>query len=159
MGVKRVYLCLMRPYKEWCVEGRCRTDPEAKEEFIQNSRKQKQYCIGCPVLNECFQYAILYEEHGVWGGATEAEREAIIKGSPLLQKIIRREAAQQGILEDRYSIVQYWETIQKAREIRRDQRYLQIQEESVPQQSEEEFLEPLEELSIPQEFEPETISL
>lgn len=154
MGVKRVYLCLMRPYKEWCVEGKCRTDPEAKEEFIQNSRKQKQYCIGCPVLNECFQYAILYEEHGVWGGATEAERAAILKGSPLLQKTIRREAVQLGILEDRFSIVQYWETIQKARQLKDRE-----QTRSDYEQVREEALKQLEELSTPQEFEPETISL
>jgi hypothetical protein len=34
-------------------------------------------CVNCPVLKECFNYAVVHEEWGFWGGASPAERERI----------------------------------------------------------------------------------
>ena len=33
-------------------------------------------CHMCPVRSECFEYAVKYEENGIWGGSTEKERRA-----------------------------------------------------------------------------------
>ena len=37
-------------------------------------------CEGCPVTNECLEYALLHRiEQGVWGGASERERRRILR--------------------------------------------------------------------------------
>lgn len=33
-------------------------------------------CDDCPVAQDCLEYALIYEEQGVWGGTTEKERDA-----------------------------------------------------------------------------------
>ena len=48
------------------------TDEEADE--------AKAVCAECPVQTECLEHAIGHREHnGVWGGATERERQRIIR--------------------------------------------------------------------------------
>jgi WhiB family redox-sensing transcriptional regulator len=48
------------------------TDEEADE--------AKAVCAECPVQGECLEHAIGHREHnGVWGGATERERQRIIR--------------------------------------------------------------------------------
>lgn len=38
-------------------------------------------CSGCPVVRDCLRHALqVPETHGVWGGTTPAEREAILLG-------------------------------------------------------------------------------
>lgn len=40
----------------------------------------KQVCNRCPVIGECLQFALVFDEHeviGVWGGTTGAERRRI----------------------------------------------------------------------------------
>lgn len=40
----------------------------------------KEVCGGCPVQETCLEHAIDNREHnGVWGGATERERQRIIR--------------------------------------------------------------------------------
>lgn len=34
-------------------------------------------CAECPVLAECFNYALHHEEHGFWGGTSAREREVL----------------------------------------------------------------------------------
>lgn len=48
---------------------------------IQNSYLRK-ICLGCPVLQECREWAILHETQGFWGGLTPIERESerVIRG-------------------------------------------------------------------------------
>lgn len=144
----------MRAYEEWFPEAVCRIEP-AKTEFIKKSKSVKQYCEECPVKGECLEYAILYSEHGVWGGTTDVERERVIEGSPRLVLILTQEAQKLGILEHRYAIAQYFETLQKARGIRNVQRHSPIVSDVAPPQVEEELLEPPEGWSIQQEFEHE----
>jgi len=44
----------------------------------------KRVCAGCPVRIECADYAIRAREpYGVWGGLSEADREAIYAQIPL----------------------------------------------------------------------------
>ena len=39
----------------------------------------KLICRGCPVLDECREYALeTVEEHGVWGGLNERERRRLL---------------------------------------------------------------------------------
>ena len=48
------------------------TDEEADE--------AKAVCFACPVQGDCLEHAIGNREHnGVWGGATERERQRIIR--------------------------------------------------------------------------------
>jgi WhiB family redox-sensing transcriptional regulator len=75
---------------EWRERGACRTaDPELfygpdGERGNSNARNERQaaakaVCGGCPVLVECRRYALdTREEHGVWGGLDEDEREAAL---------------------------------------------------------------------------------
>lgn len=40
--------------------------------------KAKAVCAKCPVIKECLEFAITTgQDHGVWGGLTEAERKDI----------------------------------------------------------------------------------
>ena len=40
-----------------------------------NMRKAIAICKQCPIINECLNYALRNETHGVWGGLREVERE------------------------------------------------------------------------------------
>lgn len=42
--------------------------------------RARKICQGCPILQQCLDYAIVnHEEHGVWGGASERERRRLRK--------------------------------------------------------------------------------
>lgn len=71
-----------RPDRSWVHVAACRgldptifypaTDEEAEE--------AKGICAVCPVQGDCLEHAIGHREHnGVWGGATERERQRIIR--------------------------------------------------------------------------------
>ncbi|MFZ4668462.1 MAG: WhiB family transcriptional regulator [Microthrixaceae bacterium] len=66
----------------WAGEAACRgLDPmifyPATDEEADTA---KEICAGCPVQIECLEHAIGEREHnGVWGGATERERQRIIR--------------------------------------------------------------------------------
>ena len=68
--------------RDWVSRSACRgldttifypaTDEEADD--------AKAVCGQCPVQEECLEHAIGHREHnGVWGGATERERQRIIR--------------------------------------------------------------------------------
>jgi WhiB family transcriptional regulator, redox-sensing transcriptional regulator len=43
-----------------------------------STREAKEVCRGCPVCEDCLEYAIVVaEKHGVWGGKSERERRVI----------------------------------------------------------------------------------
>lgn len=116
----RGYLFLMRAYKEWWPQRVCNTD-EAYDLFNTKPRKAKdQFCSSCPVKRDCLNYALLYKEHGVWGGTTETDRNLILSRAPQLQDLLKIEAIQLGILEHRYTIDQYWESVREARKFARE---------------------------------------
>lgn len=66
------------------------TDEEADE--------AKDVCARCPVLDDCLEHAISNREHnGVWGGATERERQRIIRRRRRMRAIgAKAEAATDG---------------------------------------------------------------
>jgi WhiB family redox-sensing transcriptional regulator len=47
--------------------------PEAYEQ----NEKAKKVCRDCPVIRDCFNWAMRNREKGVWGGASEVERDRI----------------------------------------------------------------------------------
>lgn len=63
--------------------------PDGEDMPLHEQRDAALFCnTACAVQAECLKYAIdLGEEHGVWGGTTEAERR------PLLRKERKRRRA------------------------------------------------------------------
>ena len=67
---------------DWSTQAACRgLDPlifyPATDEEAEVA---KAVCATCPVQEECLEHAIERREHnGVWGGATERERQRIIR--------------------------------------------------------------------------------
>lgn len=55
---------------------------------------QKQFCKDCPVINQCLEYAMKVDVHGVWGGTTYYERKQI-------RRQLGLKAEQIGRYEDR----------------------------------------------------------
>jgi WhiB family transcriptional regulator, redox-sensing transcriptional regulator len=111
-GVKRGYLCLMRGIQEWRVEAVCHSQANS-EIFKSNPKRAKRICNSCPVASECFQYALIYGEWGIWGGTTFKERQMMVRSSPQLQADLIRQAKSQGLYEDRFSIVDYLDRSRK----------------------------------------------
>lgn len=66
----------------WQIDGACR-DKDSNL-FFDNSEslsvgaQAKRICSGCPVLEQCREYAVdAAEPYGVWGGLTPPERERV----------------------------------------------------------------------------------
>lgn len=62
---------------DWMDSGDCAsTDPELFfPEKGGTVRQPKRVCAGCPVKDECLEYALDNgETHGIWGGYTAMER-------------------------------------------------------------------------------------
>jgi WhiB family transcriptional regulator, redox-sensing transcriptional regulator len=52
---------------------------EPKHERLAREQRAKAICRGCPVRQECLDYALrIREPHGIWGGLNEAERRALL---------------------------------------------------------------------------------
>lgn len=102
-GCQGGYLCHVRGYREWYSEAACRQNIESIKTFDTNPRKARKTCRSCPVAGDCLAYAIIYDEHGVWGGMTEDERHNMLKRNPLMQLSLQREARALGIFENRFS--------------------------------------------------------
>ena len=66
----------------WMADGNCRLHPPATffpSDGVGVDRARK-ICRGCPVLNQCLEYALEARiDHGVWGGCSERERRRILK--------------------------------------------------------------------------------
>lgn len=72
---------------DWALQGACNhADPELffpvgnGYHALAQVEQAKAYCAACPVRAECLSFALSSGvEHGVWGGTTEEEREAVIR--------------------------------------------------------------------------------
>lgn len=42
---------------------------------IEYAPEQKQFCQDCPIIAECYDYALRVDVRGVWGGTTHYERK------------------------------------------------------------------------------------
>jgi WhiB family transcriptional regulator, redox-sensing transcriptional regulator len=68
----------------WRVAARCRT-ADAEGLFVTGAqqREAREFCFACPVRTECLAHALDQRiEFGVWGGTTERERRALLRGRP-----------------------------------------------------------------------------
>ena len=73
---------------EWQLLGACRGEdselffhPEGERGPRRAARETaaKQVCGRCPVVAECLAHSLAtHESYGVWGGLSEAEREAVL---------------------------------------------------------------------------------
>jgi len=63
---------------DWNELASCRNKPEIVSDFFAPTPPQsvKEMCERCPVLKECYNYALHNEMYGYWGGSTEKERYA-----------------------------------------------------------------------------------
>jgi WhiB family redox-sensing transcriptional regulator len=53
---------------------------ERKEQKDAREGQAKRICAGCPVREECLDYALrIREPHGIWGGLNEMERRALLR--------------------------------------------------------------------------------
>jgi WhiB family transcriptional regulator, redox-sensing transcriptional regulator len=66
---------------EWMATGNCRLHPPTA--FFPHDGagvdRARKICNGCPVLDQCLEYALVNRiDHGVWGGTSERERKRIL---------------------------------------------------------------------------------
>ena len=77
------------PAKTWQVKAACRgpeslvffppAQVERREERAAREEKAKSICNQCAVQRECIDFALaMREQHGIWGGTTEAERRTML---------------------------------------------------------------------------------
>jgi WhiB family redox-sensing transcriptional regulator len=75
--------------QRWQLQAACRgpaaalffppTSNERREERDERERRAKAICRGCPVMEQCREYALnIREPHGIWGGLNEVERRALL---------------------------------------------------------------------------------
>ncbi len=75
---------------EWQERGACRSAtaatffPPEEERGPKRSAHEseaKAFCARCPVRRECLEHALAVREtHGIWGGLTRRERQALLAG-------------------------------------------------------------------------------
>jgi len=68
---------------DWRSEALCaQADPDAWfPEKGGSTRMAKRICLGCPVKQQCLEYALIHDQRwGVWGGLSERERRCIRRG-------------------------------------------------------------------------------
>jgi len=54
--------------------------PETRPEREARERRAKAICADCPVRVPCRDFALeIREPHGIWGGLTETERQALLE--------------------------------------------------------------------------------
>lgn len=95
----------MRDMQRWRSEGNCADlSPEESDKYFFLDRggspmkTRALFCDSCPVKKLCFEYAVLYDEDGIWGGATEKERKIV---APFLKPRLKAEAQREERLEER----------------------------------------------------------
>lgn len=68
--------------RDWVIRSACKgLDPTIFYPATdEDADEAKAVCAQCPVSEACLEHAIAHREHnGVWGGATERERQRIIR--------------------------------------------------------------------------------
>jgi len=75
---------------DWQLEAACRgmdsevffhPDGQRGAARAERERRAKEICASCPVMQQCREHSLkVREPYGVWGGLTEDEREAVLRG-------------------------------------------------------------------------------
>lgn len=66
---------------DWMRDAVCASaDPEQwfPEKGV-NPFRAKRICQGCPVIDECLQYALDHKVVGIWGGTTTRQRSTMLR--------------------------------------------------------------------------------
>lgn len=70
-----------RADRPWVAEAACKDRPGGYQLFFPDDAAVAEIalriCDGCPVKAPCLDYAIEYNERGIWGGTSERGREQI----------------------------------------------------------------------------------
>ncbi|MEU3549437.1 WhiB family transcriptional regulator [Streptomyces longwoodensis] len=92
-------------YTDWSEHGLCRTaNPD--DLFVEGAaqNRAKTLCSGCGVRTECLAYALDQRiEFGVWGGATERERRALLRRRPTItswRRLLETARVEHGCIRD-----------------------------------------------------------
>lgn len=81
------------PFIDWRAKSRCRklTPVQYDDLFFPNSgrsiKKAKEFCLGCPVRENCLEFALSTEAVGIWAGTTKKERIGILKFRARVNKV------------------------------------------------------------------------
>ena len=72
----------------WYRDARCAEEDVSKTWFHSGDLREvnhaKRVCQGCPVRQECLEYALTTpDQWGVWGGLSERERRVILRRRPV----------------------------------------------------------------------------
>lgn len=75
---------------DWMDRARCRA--MGVEWFFGDTAEDvkvaKEFCLGCPVLGACADYALTHKiEHGVWGATSPRDRRKILEARRLARKV------------------------------------------------------------------------
>ena len=76
--------------RSWMRDAKCQQPGAPAQEFFFSQKTQaeaKKFCVGCPVLEECLEYALVEVDagqsdkllSGVWAGLTGRERAKLRK--------------------------------------------------------------------------------
>jgi hypothetical protein len=94
----------MTANREWRSQARCASLNPAEADrlfFIgpgKRSTKAKEFCAPCPVKQDCSNFAVLYNEEGIWAGSTDEERRHL---DPIIREYLESEAIAAKALESR----------------------------------------------------------
>ena len=75
---------------DWMTKAACIGEPRdlffpgPGQDGIRKTKKAKEICRTCPVVNDCIEYAMSFSPRsliGIWGGTTERERTRIHKST------------------------------------------------------------------------------
>jgi hypothetical protein len=66
--------------------------------------RARRFCQNCPVKSQCRDFAILYEEEGIWGGTTDDERQLFRTMMPDYVLLLKKEALEHHNLEVRETV-------------------------------------------------------
>jgi len=64
----------------WMQQAKCKnnTDIEFFPDHGENGTEAKRFCAGCPVIEQCLEYATVNSiDYGVWGGLSAIQRMTI----------------------------------------------------------------------------------
>lgn len=92
--------------QDWRKEALCKdlTAEEADAIFFigrgQTKKRATLFCAGCPVKRSCRDFAVLYNEQGIWAGTTDDDRNNI---RPMVVDMLQANAELMGVLETRDS--------------------------------------------------------
>jgi len=84
-------MAISRMMDEWQLRAACRgpqsavffppSRTERRDDKRRREARAKAICNECRVRSECLSYAVgIREQHGIWGGLSEAERKVVAVG-------------------------------------------------------------------------------